>query len=94
MQQVNPAACFAHQREDLLGGQDSGLLVAPDRVAIGLAAGIPSALALGRYVSSQLYGIQSGDPRVAVGTIVVLALVPARAATTRSPVGSIWVTTG
>jgi len=48
-------------------------------LAIGLAAGIPSALALGRYVSSQLYGIQSGDPRVAVGTIVVLALVAAAA---------------
>jgi predicted permease len=48
-------------------------------LAIGLAAGIPSALALGRYVSSQLYGIQSSDPRVAVGTIVVLALVAAAA---------------
>ena len=32
-------------------------------LAIGLAVGLPAALALGRYVSSQLYGIEGHDPR-------------------------------
>ncbi len=31
-------------------------------LAIGLAVGIPAAMALGRYVSAQLYGIQAHDP--------------------------------
>ena len=31
-------------------------------LAIGLAVGIPAAMALGRYVSTQLYGIQPHDP--------------------------------
>ena len=34
-------------------------------LAIGLAVGIPAAMVLGRYVSSQLYGIQANDPVIA-----------------------------
>ena len=34
-------------------------------LAIGLAIGIPAAMLLGRYVSSQLYGIQAHDPLIA-----------------------------
>jgi predicted permease len=44
-------------------------------LTIGLAVGIPSAIALGRYVSSQLYGIQPNDPWIAVATVVLLAAV-------------------
>ena len=38
-----------------------------------------AAMALGRFVSSQLYGIQPRDPMIAVSTIVLLALVSAAA---------------
>ncbi len=48
-------------------------------LAIGLAVGIPAAMALGRYVSSQLYGIQPNDPVIAASTVVLLALVSAAA---------------
>ena len=34
-------------------------------LAIGLAVGIPAAMLLGRYVSSQLYGIEARDPMIA-----------------------------
>ena len=44
-------------------------------LAIGLAVGIPAAMLLGRYVSSQLYGIQAGDPVIAGSTTVLIALV-------------------
>jgi predicted permease len=48
-------------------------------VVIGLAVGVPSAMALGHYVSTQLYGIQSRDPWIATSTILVLAMVAAAA---------------
>jgi predicted permease len=48
-------------------------------LAIGLVVGIPSALGLGRYVSTQLYGIKPHDPWIAVSTVVVLAVVSAAA---------------
>ena len=48
-------------------------------LTIGLAVGIPSAIALGRFVSSQLYGIQPNDPSIAIATVVLLALVSAAA---------------
>ena len=38
-------------------------------LAIGLAVGIPSAMALGQLVSAQLYGIQPRDPWIATGTL-------------------------
>ena len=48
-------------------------------LSIGLAVGIPAAMLLGRYVSSQLYGIEARDPTIAVSTTVLLALVSAAA---------------
>jgi putative ABC transport system permease protein len=48
-------------------------------LAIGLAVGVPAAFGLGRYVASQLYGIQPGDPWIAGTTIVVLSVVSAAA---------------
>ena len=48
-------------------------------LAIGLAVGIPAALALGRYVASQLYGIEARDPAIATATVVLLTLVSAAA---------------
>ena len=44
-------------------------------LVIGLAIGIPSAMALGRYVSTQLYGIQPHDPAIAAWTVVLLTVV-------------------
>ena len=46
-------------------------------LAIGLAVGVPAGIALGRYVASQLYGIQPRDPSIAGWTIVLLTLVSA-----------------
>ena len=48
-------------------------------LAIGLAVGIPTALALGRFVASQLYGIQARDPLTATATLILLTLVSAAA---------------
>jgi predicted permease len=62
-------------------------------VAIGLAVGIPAAIALGRYVSAVLYGIKPGDPWMATSTVVLLTLVsvaagfiPARRASRIDPI--------
>jgi predicted permease len=44
-------------------------------LAIGLAVGIPSAMALGGYVGSQLYGIQPHDPAIAGWTVALLTVV-------------------
>jgi putative ABC transport system permease protein len=48
-------------------------------LSIGLAIGIPAAMALGSYVSAQLYGIQARDPWVAGWTMLVLSAVSALA---------------
>jgi predicted permease len=48
-------------------------------LAIGLAVGVPAAIGLGRFVASQLYGIQAHDPQIALATIVLLTLVSAAA---------------
>jgi predicted permease len=48
-------------------------------LAIGLAIGIPAAVGLGRFVSTQLYGIQPNDPWIAVSTVALLTLVSAAA---------------
>ena len=48
-------------------------------LAIGLVVGIPAALVLGRYVASQLYGIEARDPAIAIWTVVLLAIVSAAA---------------
>jgi ABC-type antimicrobial peptide transport system permease subunit len=42
---------------------------------IGLAIGVPAALGLGRFVATQLYGVQSGDPWVAGIAIMLLSVV-------------------
>jgi predicted permease len=48
-------------------------------LAIGLAVGVPAAIGLGRYVSSQLYGVAPNDPFIAVSTVLLLAAVSAAA---------------
>jgi predicted permease len=48
-------------------------------LAIGLAIGIPAALGLGRFVASQLYGIEARDPFTATATLILLTLVSAAA---------------
>jgi predicted permease len=48
-------------------------------LVIGLAIGIPAAMALGQYVSSQLYGIQPRDPAIAAWTVLLLTVVSAAA---------------
>jgi predicted permease len=48
-------------------------------LAVGLAIGLPAAIGLGRFVGSQLYGIQASDPWMAVATTTVLAFVSAAA---------------
>jgi predicted permease len=62
-------------------------------LAIGLAVGIPTAMALGRLVSAQLYGVQPGDPWMALSTVALLAivsaatgLIPARRASRIDPI--------
>jgi predicted permease len=48
-------------------------------LAIGLAVGVPAAMALGQFVATQLYGIQPHDPWIAGSTVAVLTLVSAAA---------------
>jgi predicted permease len=48
-------------------------------LVIGLAVGVPTALGLGRYVSSQLYGVQAHDPAIAIATVALLSFVSAAA---------------
>lgn len=48
-------------------------------LTIGLAIGLPAALGLGRFVSTQLYGIQAADPWIAGGTVIALIIVSALA---------------
>jgi len=62
-------------------------------LGIGLAVGVPSAIGLGQYVSTQLYGVKANDPWLAAGTVVVLAsvaalagLIPARRASRIDPI--------
>jgi putative ABC transport system permease protein len=46
-------------------------------LSIGLAVGIPAARLLGRFVASQLYGIEPHDPWLAGSTMVLLTVVSA-----------------
>ncbi len=67
-----------------LGAQPAGVIWMVMRevlmlLGIGLAVGIPAALALGRYVSAQLYGIEPHDPWIAGATIALLTVVSAAA---------------
>jgi predicted permease len=67
-----------------LGAQPAGVIWLVLRevlllLAIGLAVGVPTALALGRYVSSQLYGIDVHDPAIAGSTVLLLTIISAAA---------------
>jgi predicted permease len=62
-------------------------------LGIGLAVGIPAAIGAGRFVSSQLYGVNADDPWIAVSTVALLGvvsaaagLVPARRASRIDPI--------
>ena len=48
-------------------------------LAIGLAVGVPAAMGLGRFVASQLYGIEARDPWTATATVILLTAVSAAA---------------
>jgi len=61
-------------------------------VLLGLALGIPAALALGRFLSSLLFGVRSSDPLTLGSVAILLTLVaiaasaiPARRATKVDP---------
>jgi predicted permease len=81
------AFVVARRRKELglrlaLGAAPSGVLWLVMRevlvlLAIGLAIGIPAAIGAGRFVSSQLYGIQPNDPFIAISSVALLALVSA-----------------
>jgi predicted permease len=83
------AFVVARRRKELgirlaLGAQRGGLIWLVMRevlvlLVIGLAVGIPAALALGRYVSAQLHGIEPNDPWIAGTTVMLLAGVSAAA---------------
>jgi predicted permease len=83
------AFVVARRRKELgirlaLGAQTGGVIWLVMRevlvlLAIGLAVGVPAAFALGRFVASQLYGIQPHDTTIAVSTVVILAVVSAAA---------------
>jgi predicted permease len=67
-----------------LGAEPSGVVWMVMRevlllLAIGLGVGIPAAMALGQFVSAQLYGIQARDPWIAGAKMILLALVSAAA---------------
>jgi predicted permease len=67
-----------------LGAEPSGVLWIVMRevlllLTLGLAVGVPAAIGLGRYVSSQLYGVQPNDPWMAIGTVALLTVVSAAA---------------
>ncbi len=44
-------------------------------MGLGLLIGVPSAIGLGRFVSTQLYGIQGTDPWIATAMVLVLTAV-------------------
>ena len=77
------AFVVARRRKELgvrlaLGAQPAGLIWLVMRevvllLAIGLAIGIPAALLLGRFVASQLHGIEASDATIAVATVGLLA---------------------
>jgi predicted permease len=48
-------------------------------LGLGLAVGIPAALALGRFISAQLFGVKANDPWVAAIAVILLSLIAAMA---------------
>jgi ABC-type antimicrobial peptide transport system permease subunit len=83
------AFVVAQRRKELgirlaLGAQPGSLIWLVMRevlllLAVGLAVGIPAAMALGQYVGTQLYGIHAHDPFTASSTVLLLTLVSAAA---------------
>ena len=83
------AFVVARRRKELgirlaLGAQPGGVIWLVMKevlllLAIGLAVGIPAAMALGRFVAAQLYGIQPHDPWIAGATMLLLTAVSAAA---------------
>jgi ABC-type antimicrobial peptide transport system permease subunit len=62
-------------------------------LVLGLVVGIPAAIALGRLVGTQLYGIKANDPWIGGASMLVLILVaslagfiPARRASRIDPI--------
>jgi predicted permease len=43
--------------------------------SVGLAIGIPTAILLGRFVASQLHGVEANDPAIAAATVALIAVV-------------------
>jgi ABC-type antimicrobial peptide transport system permease subunit len=97
------AFVVARRRKELgirlaLGAEPGGVIWMVMRevlilLAIGLSVGIPAAIGLGRFVSKQLYGIQSNDPWIAISTVALLTvvsalagLIPARRASRIDPI--------
>jgi len=48
-------------------------------LAIGLVIGVPSAMGLGRFVSTQLYGIQGNDLQMAAAMVLLLSVIASAA---------------
>jgi ABC-type antimicrobial peptide transport system permease subunit len=87
-------AIGAGRREVLLGVLRSALV----QLAIGLALGLPAAVAAARLLRTQLYGIGFYDPASFAGAVAVLgaaavlaALIPARRAATMDPVRALRI---
>jgi ABC-type antimicrobial peptide transport system permease subunit len=62
-------------------------------VALGLAIGIPAALAAGRALASRLFGVEPYEPRIFLAALLVLAgaafaaaVIPARRTTAIDPI--------
>ena len=62
-------------------------------LSVGLAVGVPAAMALARFTESQLFGVKSRDAMVIAGAVTALAVAallagyfPARRATRVNPV--------
>jgi ABC-type antimicrobial peptide transport system permease subunit len=79
------AFVVARRRKELgvrlaLGAQPTGVIWLVMKevlllLGVGLAIGIPTAILLARFVSSQLHGIQAQDPLIAGATVALLATV-------------------
>lgn len=69
-------ALGAPRRRVLAGVLAEGLVLA----ALGLAVGLPAALAAGRLLRSQLFGVSASDPWTLVGAALALALTAGAAA--------------
>jgi ABC-type antimicrobial peptide transport system permease subunit len=65
-------------------------------LGIGLVIGVPAALALARYIESQLYGVKAYDAVVVAGAMLALAVtavaagyLPARRASRVNPLDAL-----